>query len=205
MSEQGFQRSVSDGVKMGSGWSLGGFTGAGYDRGRPLVNQIMWFLVQKAAWQRWWFPARLRPAVLRLFGAEVGSGVLIRHGVRIHWPWKLNVGSDVWIGEDAWIINLESVTIENDVCVSQGAVLCTGSHDRRSPTFEFDNAPIVLRAGCWIAVRAIVLRGVTVNSRAIVGAGAVAASDVAQDQALVASPTVINIAGRPGDSTDLRR
>lgn len=78
----------------------------------------------------------------------------------------------------SWLINLEPISIGHDVCVSQGALLCTGSHQRRSPTFEFDNAPIRLEPGSWVAARAMVLRGVTVGADAVVGAGAVAHRDV---------------------------
>ncbi|MFD7920888.1 putative colanic acid biosynthesis acetyltransferase [Streptomyces sp. NPDC059740] len=161
-----------------TGRRLRGFTGAGYDKGRGPLVQAAWFAVLHLCFVKWWLPPRLRPALLRLFGARVGARVLVRHGVRIHWPWKLDVGDDVWIGEDAWILNLEPVTVEHDVCISQGALLCTGSHRRHSPTFEFDNAPVHLRAGCWVAARAVVLRGVTVGSCAVVGAGAVARQDV---------------------------
>lgn len=154
------------------------FTGAGYDKGRPVLVQAAWFITLNLAFAKWWFPARCRPGVLRFFGGQVGSRVLIRDRARVHWPWKLAVGNDVWIGEDAWILNLEPVTIGNDVCVSQGAFLCTGSHQRRSPSFEFDNAPIILEDGSWVAAKAVVLRGVTVHSGAVVGAGAVAVADV---------------------------
>src|SRR5690348_15497844 len=122
---------------------------------------------------KWWFPARLRPRVLRAFGATVGGGVLIRHGVRVHWPWKLTIGDDCWIGEDAWLLNLEPITIGSDVCISQGAFLCTGSHDRRSPTFEFDNGPITIENGAWVAARSIILRGSDVGAGATVSAMAV--------------------------------
>ncbi len=168
----------SDPAPRGQRRNLAGFTGAGYERGRSVVHQALWFATAKLAWQQWWFPARLRPWVLRKFGAQIGDRVLIRHGVRVHLPWKLAVGNDVWIGEDAWIINLEQVSIGDDVCVSQGAMICAGSHDRHSPTFEFDNAPILIERGSWIAARAIVLRGVTVHEGGLVGAGAVASSDV---------------------------
>ena len=127
---------------------------------------------------RWWCPLRLRLAVLRLFGATVGSGVLIRHNVRIHWPWKLSVGDNSWIGEDVWILNLEPVRIGADVCISQGVLLCTGSHDRKSPTFEFDNAPISIGDGSWIAARATVLRGTAIGEDCIVGATALVVADV---------------------------
>lgn len=167
--------------------SLRGFTGAGHDKGRPLPVQALWFAAQHLVFRKWWFPARLRPALLRAFGAEVGRRVLIRHGVRVQWPWKLRVADDVWIGEDVWMITLEDVVIEPDVCVSQGAVLCTGSHLRRSPTFEYDNGPVRLARGSWVAVRATVLRGVTVGEGAVVGAGAVAFRDVPPGEVLTAS------------------
>ncbi|GGO80102.1 DapH/DapD/GlmU-related protein [Wenjunlia tyrosinilytica] len=158
--------------------SLRGFTGAGYDKGRGIAVQAAWFAALNLLFVKWWFPARWRPALLRAFGAAVGQRVLIRHRVRVQWPWKLEVGDDVWIGEDSWLINLEPITIGSDVCVSQGAMLCTGSHQRRSPTFEFDNGPIRLEPGSWVAARAVVLRGVTVGEGAVVGAGAVAHQDV---------------------------
>ncbi|MEU0073576.1 putative colanic acid biosynthesis acetyltransferase [Streptomyces sp. NPDC006332] len=169
--------------------TLRGFTGAGYDKGRPVLVQAAWFAALHLLFVKWWFPARLRPALLRAFGARVGQRVLIRRGVRIHWPWKLDVGDDVWIGEDVWILNLEPVTIGSDCCVSQSALLCTGSHRRRCATFEFDNGPIRLEPGSWVAARAVVLRGVTVGRGAVVGAGAVAHQDLAPESVLTARAT----------------
>jgi putative colanic acid biosynthesis acetyltransferase WcaF len=159
--------------------SLQGFTGAGYERGRPLPLQAAWYVVSNLIFVKWWFPMRLRPRVLRAFGAVIGEGVLIRPRVRIHWPWKLLIGDHCWIGEGAWLLNLEPINIGNDVCISQDAFLCTGSHDRHSPTFEFDNRPITIDDEAWIAARAVVLRGVRVGRAAVVGAGAVAYADLA--------------------------
>jgi putative colanic acid biosynthesis acetyltransferase WcaF len=157
---------------------LSGFTGAGYDKGRPKVVQAAWFAVQSAVFYKWWLPVRFRPMILRAFGASIGEGVFIRHRVRVLWPWKLTIGDNCWIGEDAWLLNLEPITIEHDVCISQGVFLCTGSHDRHSPTFEYDNAPITVKAGAWVAARASVLRGVTIGEGALVPAGVVAKRDV---------------------------
>lgn len=157
---------------------LAGFTGRGYDKGRAKLVQAAWMLVSGTVFTRWWCPARARVVLLRAFGAQVGTGVLVRHGVRIHWPWKLVIGDNTWIGEGAWILNLEPVTIGSDVCVSQTVLLCTGSHDRRSPTFEFDNAPIWIEDGAWLAARSTVLRGTRVGRGAVVGAGALVTRDV---------------------------
>lgn len=167
--------------------SLAGFTGAGYDRGRPLRHQLAWHVVQHLVFGKWWLPARLRPGILRAFGATIGDGVLVRNGVRVHWPWKLEVGRDCWIGEGVWVLNLEPVRIGHDVCLSQESLLCTGSHDRRSPTFEFSNAPITVDDGAWVATRAVVLAGVRVGRESVVAAGVVAHADVPDGQVLLAS------------------
>ena len=169
--------------------SLAGFTGAGYDKGRGPLTQILWLSVSGFL-SHWWCPNAVRCAVLRLFGAQIGAGTLIRHRVRIHWPWKLVIGANTWVGEGAWILNLEPVTIGDDVCISQDVLLCTGSHDRRSPTFEFDNAPIRIDDGAWIAARATVLRGTSIGCNAVVGATALVTSDVAPDTVVLAPHAV---------------
>jgi len=170
---------------------LSGFTGAGYDIGRGKLTQILWLAISGSIFMRWWCPASTRVALLRAFGAEIGDGVLIRHRVRIHWPWKLAIGDHSWVGEGAWILNLEPVTIGANVCVSQDAFLCTGSHDRRSSTFEFDNGPITIGDGAWVAARAVVLRGVAIGPRATVGVSSVVRHDVAAG-GFVGSPTSAN-------------
>lgn len=177
--------------------SLAGFTGAGYDKGRNVLVQIAWFVVSGAVLMHWWCPGTVRVAVLRLFGAHIGPGTLIRHRVRIHWPWKLSVGASSWIGEGTWILNLEQVTIGDDVCISQDVLLCTGSHDRMSVTFEFDNAPIRVDEGAWIAARATVLRGVHVGADAVVGATALVTKDVAAG-ALVVAPRAVDLTNTKG-------
>jgi len=173
-----------------AGWRLADFTGAGYDKGRPKLIQALW-LASSDVIMNWWFPPKARVAVLRAFGAQIGDGVLIRHRVRIHWPWKLTVGSDTWIGEGTWILNLEPVTIGSNVCVSQDVLLCTGSHDRRSPSFEFDNGPISIGDGAWVATRATVLRGVTVGPGAIIGATTLVPSDVPPGSTVLAPRGVV--------------
>ncbi|AZG48092.1 DapH/DapD/GlmU-related protein [Gordonia insulae] len=157
--------------------NLGRFGGAGYNKGRSVFIQAVWMAVRTPL-SLWWVPSGIRVRVLRAFGAEIGTGVLIRHDVRIHWPWKLSVGNNSWIGEGAWILNLEPVRIGHDCCVSQQALLCSGSHQRRSSSFEFDNAPISIGDRVWIATRSIVLRGVTIGDNAVVGANTVVSRDV---------------------------
>lgn len=176
---------------------LAGFTGVGYERGRSIGVQIMWKLASGLLTSRWWCPMPLRVGLLRRFGAVIGENVVFRHEVKVHWPWKLVVGDNSWIGEETWILNLEPVTIGSDVCISQGVLLCTGSHDRSSPTFEFDNAPIVVEDGAWVAARATVLRGCRIGADSVVGACALVTQDVAPGATVLAPRAVTKEDRRP--------
>jgi putative colanic acid biosynthesis acetyltransferase WcaF len=165
-------------LSRGARFSLRDFTGENYSKGRAWPVQLLWMVVSRYITMQWWCPNRLRVAILRMFGARIGTGTLVRHDVKIHWPWKLEVGQHTWIGESTWILNLEPVAIGSNTCISQGVLLCTGSHNRFSPTFEFDNGPIVIGDSVWIATRATILRGVHIADGVTIGATSLVIGDV---------------------------
>ena len=146
------------------------FSGAGYNKGRNLAWQFFWHAFSNLVFKKYWFPPALRPLSLRIFGASVGNGVRIREDVYIHWPWKLKIGNYCWIGTQTLILNLENVEIHNNVCISQRAFICTGSHNAKSPTFEFSNKPIILETSVWICASAFILPGVHVPRGTVVPA-----------------------------------
>ena len=94
--------------------------------------------------------------MLRLFGAKVGSGVVIRSRTNISFPWRLQIGDHVWIGEEVMILALAPVTIASHCCISQRAFLCTGSHDFDKPSFDLITKPISIGESSWIAACAFV-------------------------------------------------
>jgi putative colanic acid biosynthesis acetyltransferase WcaF len=182
---------------LGALRELGAQRGSSYPKGRGLLHQVLWVALSSLVVTKVWCPNRLRCAILRALGAQLGEGVLIRHDVRIQWPWKLTMGDNSWLGVGATVVNLEHLTIGSNVCISQEAFICTGSHDFRSPVFEFDNAPIVIEDGVWVAARAVVLRGVTIGARSVVGANALVVKDVPPDSMVSAPlPTVRPIVGQ---------
>ena len=131
----------------------------------------LWWLVQATffacspqvlyGWRNW---------LLRVFGAQIGEGVIVRPSVRITYPWKLTIGDRCQIGDGAELYTLAPVTIGADVVVSQRAYLCTGSHDHRSVTFDIWGKPIVIEEQAWIAADVFVYPGVTVGFGAVVAA-----------------------------------
>jgi len=148
--------------------------------------QALWFLTSKLTFERFWFPPYFRPHLLKIFGGKVGRRVLIRHDVRIMWPWKFSAGDDCWIGEGARIINLETVSLGDDVCLSQEVMVCTGSHDYRKSSFDYRNAAIKIGDGVWVAARATLLPGVTVGECSVVAAGEIVRHDIPNFKILLA-------------------
>lgn len=118
-------------------------------------------------------PNILRISILTLNGAKIGSRVIIRRGVRVHFPWNLEIGDDCWIGEEVWFINHEKVTIGSNVCISQRSIICSGGHDYRSASLEYAHKPVIIKDGAWVCLDAKVLPGVTIGECSVVSAGEV--------------------------------
>lgn len=131
-----------------------------------------------------------RRRLLRTFGANVGEGLIVKPRATITFPWRLTTGRNVWIGEEAYILNLAWVTLGDNVCVSQRAFLCTGSHDWSDPRFGLIAKPIVIQEGAWIAAGVFVGPGVTVGRNAVATAGSVVTADLPADMICTGNPCV---------------
>lgn len=109
---------------------------------------------------------------------KIGQGVMIKPKVNIKYPWLVSVGDYTWIGEEVWIDSLTEVRIASNVCISQGAMLLTGNHDYKSPTFDLRIGKIILEEGVWIGAKAVVCPGVTCRSHAVLAVNSVATKDL---------------------------
>src|SRR6476646_1955727 len=108
-----------------------------YHPGGNAFKRALWHYVNALLFKTSLVPiSSLKVALLRLFGAKVGKGVIIKPCVNIKHPWLLTIGNNTWLGERVWIDNVAAVTIGNNVCLSQAAILETGSHNYKTPTFD---------------------------------------------------------------------
>jgi putative colanic acid biosynthesis acetyltransferase WcaF len=171
---------------------LSRYTPGQFDRGAGVVKEGLWLIVSLILFRLCPFSfSALKRVMLRMFGASIGRNVIIKPQVKITFPWKLTVGDHVWLGEECWLLNLEHMVIGSNVCISQRAFLCTGSHDYKQTTFDLITRPIKLEDGVWIGAGCWVGPGVTAESHSILTAGSVATKNLAAYGIYRGNPAVL--------------
>lgn len=152
----------------------------------------LWFCLGAPLLAARWLPGSAwRVSLLRSFGARIGTGCRLKPGLRVKFPWRLQVGNHCWLAEDAWIDNLAPVTLGDRVCLSQGAYLCTGNHDFRSPGFYLLLGPITIGTDAWIAARAVLAPGTRIGTGAVVSLASVVRGEVPAGTIVSGHPAVV--------------
>ncbi len=142
--------------------------------GNPL-KRVIWFYFNSLFLKSSMLPINgLKVFLLKVFGAKIGKNVTIKPCVNIKYPWNLVIGDNTWVGENVWIDSLVPIIIGCNVCLSQGALLLTGSHNYKKTTFDLLVDKIILEDGVWIGAGAIVNKGITAGSHAVLTSGSVA-------------------------------
>lgn len=128
--------------------------------------------------------------------AEIGKGTVIHDHVNLY---KCQIGKNckidayVYIEQNVKIGNSckirpfvfipTGVTIEDNVFVAPGVIFTNDKHPRVSGKWKL--LPIKVKEGASIGAGAVILPGITIGKKAIIGAGSVVTKDV-PDNAIVA-------------------
>jgi len=121
---------------------------------------------------------RWRSFLLSIFGAKMGKGCHVYSKVRIWAPWNLVVEDEAGVADDVILYSMATITVGRRAVISQGAHLCTGTHDYEDRNFRLYAKPIAVGAEAWICADAFIGPGVTVGEGAVVGARSVATKDL---------------------------
>lgn len=140
-------------------------------RGKGVIYTQLWWLVQESVFKLSpKFMYGFRSFLLRLFGATIGNGVLIRPSATITYPWKLTVGDNSWIGDETVIYSLGQIHIGSNVAIAHRVYLCTGHHEIDKVTFDILAKPIVIEDEVWLTNDVFVGPGVTIGRGSVIGA-----------------------------------
>lgn len=120
----------------------------------------------------------IRRFILNVFGANVHRSAQIYGSAKIWFPGNLQVGAFSTIGPNVNVYSMGEITIGQHVIISQGANLCTGSHDIKSADFQIYAREIVILDEAWVCAEAFVGPGVTIGAGAVLAARGAAFNDL---------------------------
>ena len=130
------------------------------------------------------------PDLVNLYGCTVGNDTKI--GAFVEIQKNAVVGSRCKISSHTFIC--EGVTVEDEVFVGHGVMFINDRHPRAAVAgrmqtdADWQVVPTRVRTGASIGSGAVILCGVTIGSRAMIGAGAVVTHDVPDDSVVVGVP-----------------
>lgn len=110
--------------------------------------------------------------LLRVFGAKISPTAVVYSSAKIYFPANLTMDAYSCLASDVDCYNVAPIHLGANSTVSQGAYLCTASHDITNPLNPLITAPIIIEDQAWVAAGAFVSMGVTIGQGAVVGARA---------------------------------
>jgi putative colanic acid biosynthesis acetyltransferase WcaF len=158
-------------------------------RGRSAMLVQFWWIVQALIVKP--LPQILYPVrrmLLRAFGAKIGSGVRIRPGVEVTYPWKVSIGANSWIGDDVTLYSLGPISIGANSVISQNAYICAADHDYAYVTFPIRERPVSIGEQVWIASDVWIGPGVRIADGVVVGARSTVTKDLPAGMVCLGSP-----------------
>ena len=105
----------------------------------------------------------------------------------------LTLGDRVGLSSSV-IVAGNSIEIGEDTILGAGAMVLDNDFHAPGPGFSWlteyskNSRPVKIGRGCFIGARAIVLKGVTLGDRVVIGAGSVVTKDVPSNSIVVGSP-----------------
>lgn len=146
-----------------------------YHEAKPhFLKRILWFVVNRTIFRLCSFgkSAPVGRALLCLFGAKMGYRSMVYGTANVFAPWNLVVEDHSCIGPHVNVYNKDMIIVHDHSIVSQGAYLCSASHDYTDSSHPLITKPIIIGSNVWIAADAFVGMGVEIGEGAIVGARA---------------------------------
>ncbi len=149
------------------------FTGASFSLSNRIMR-VVWSAVYLLFFRYSPRPFHFwRSFLLRLFGAKVGRNVHVYPGVKIWAPWNVEFGDECGVGGGAILYSQGKIVLGKRSIISQGAYLCTGSHDYTKIGHPLITSPIVVESFAWVAAEAFVHPGVVIGEGCVIGARSV--------------------------------
>ncbi len=143
-----------------------------------VIGILQTLKIQRIRWIGSFHPeSRIRRLALETSGMHIGAGTHLAMGLIVIDDYKNNISIGERCSIGANVILMSSVSPDNSVL---------SKHPDLQKSIK--TAPIFIGNDCWIGSGAIIMAGLTIANRAVIGAGAVITKDVFEDQVVTGVP-----------------
>jgi maltose O-acetyltransferase len=135
----------------------------------------------------------LKCRLLSICGVNIHPSARLCSSVKILTSGHLAIGADTFIGHEVLIAGGDSsITIGSYCDIAPRVTILSGSHEIAvagpRAAGSGNSRPIVIEDGVWIGGGSIILGGVRIGQRSVVGAGSVVVRDIPPYSVAVGSP-----------------
>ncbi len=135
-------------------------------------------------------------------GIAIGNNVIIKKRCRLEaintgkapGVIHLRIGDNTSFQQGCQLTAAQQVTIGKNVLIGSNVLITDNDHIYDHPTKpasairELHTAPVIIEDGCWLGFACVILKGVTIGERAVIGANAVVTSDIPPYSVAVGAP-----------------
>ncbi len=136
-------------------------------------------------------PIETRRAILAERLAEIGRDAVVRPPFLCDYGYNIHLGDAVFINYNCVFLDIVSIVIGDRTQIGPGVHIYAADHPRdhevRRRGLEFGR-PVRIGADVWIGGGALILPGISIADRAIIGAGSVVTKDVAAGRTVAGNP-----------------
>ena len=163
-----------------------------FDRGKPFYVEALWHLCKIIFFRSAFpWPIKFKVLILRCFGSKIGAGFYLQPEVSIHFPWKLEIGNNCWVGKQTEIHNMEFLRIADNVAIAHRVFITTGSHDYTKKRHPYRNQPTTICSKVWIASCAFIGPGVVIGDGCVIYAGSVVTKSTPPWKRIAGNPSQV--------------
>ena len=136
---------------------------------------------------------RVKSRLLAISGVEIMPSARVCSSVRIMTSGHLAIGAHTFIGHEVLIAGGDSpITVGSHCDIAPRVTIVAGSHEIAASGLRAAGAgsskPITIEDGVWIGAGSIILGGVRIGQRSVIGAGSVVVRDIPPYSVAVGSP-----------------
>lgn len=124
---------------------------------------------------------------------KYGDSNTINTGIKILYPERVDIGSYVYIGPNAYINGLGNVDIKSGVIIGPNLIIHSANHNYKNSKYipydeNFDFRKVIINENVWVGGNVIIAPGAEIGEGSIIGAGAVVSGKIPKLSIVVGNP-----------------